>query len=121
MGAYFDLKYPVDHVVKKLKSLGPGALLYKVDISRAFRHLRIDPVDIDLLGIKHNNLFLNRSLSFGFRLGSGFFEKCSDAITFMMFQAGHNGLMNYIDDLLYVGTPKNFGTPTITYYNSWMI
>ena len=93
-------------MVKKLKILGTGALLYKVDISRAFRHLRIDPGDIDLLGIYHNNLFLDGSLPFGFRLGSGFFEKCSDAIRYMMSQAGHNGLMNYIDDILYVGTPS---------------
>ena len=108
LGAYFDLKYPsIDHVVKQLKILGTGSLLYKVDISRAFRHLRIDPGDIDLLGIYHNNLFLDGSLPFGFRLGSGFFEKCSDAIRYMMSQAGHNGLMNYIDDLLYVGTPSN--------------
>ena len=107
LGAYFDLKYPsIDHVVKKLKILGTGALLYKVDISRAFHHLRIDPGDIDLLGIYHNNLFLDGSLPFGFRLGSRFFEKCSDAIRYMMSQAGHNGLMNYIDDLLYVGPPS---------------
>ena len=49
LGAYFDLKYPsVDHVVKKPKLLGPGALLYKVNISRTFSHLIIDPGDIDL-------------------------------------------------------------------------
>ena len=59
-GTYFDLKYPsIDHIVKKLKALGTGALLYKVDISRAFRHLRIDPGDIDLLGIYHHQLFLD--------------------------------------------------------------
>ena len=106
LGAYFDLKYPsIDYVVQKLKLSGTGSLLYKVDISRAFRHLRIDPGDIDLLGIHHNSVFLDGSLPFGFRLGSGFFEKCSDAIRYMMSQAGHNDLMNYIDDLLYVGTP----------------
>ena len=60
LGAYFDLKYPsIDHVVKKLKIMGTGALLYKVDISHAFRHLRIDPGDIDLFGIYHNNLILD--------------------------------------------------------------
>ena len=111
MGAYFDLKYPfVDHVVKKLKLLGPGALLYKVDISHAFRDLRIDTEDIDLLGIKHHHLFLDGSLPFGCRLGSRFFEKCSDATRFMVTQADHNGLMNYIDDVLYVGTPVKICT-----------
>ena len=41
--AYYHLSYPsVDHIVDHLKHLGPGALIYKVDISRAFRHLRIE-------------------------------------------------------------------------------
>ena len=37
---YLSLSYPyIDHIVDKVKHLGPGSLLYKVDISRAFRHL----------------------------------------------------------------------------------
>ena len=107
LDTYFTLQYPsVDHIIEKLKLLGPGSLLYKVDISRAFRHLRIDPGDIDLLGIYHKNLFLDGSLPFGFRLGSGFFERCSDAIRYIMKQNGHNALFNYIDDLIYVGLPS---------------
>ena len=48
LDTYFTLQYPsVDDITNKLKDLGPGALLYKVDISRAFRQLRIDPGDID--------------------------------------------------------------------------
>ena len=104
---YFTLQYPsVDHIIEKAKLLGTGSLLYKVDISRAFTHLRIDPGDIDLLGIHHKNLFLDGSLPFGFRLGSGFFERCSDALRYIMKQNGHNGLFNYIDDLIYVGLPS---------------
>ena len=50
LGANFLLKYPtVDDIVARLNELGPGALLYKVDMSRAFRHLRIDHGDVDLL------------------------------------------------------------------------
>ena len=85
LDTYFSLSYPsIDHIVHHVKELGPGSLLYKVDISRAFRHLRIDPGDIDLLGILHQDLFLDGSLPFGFRLGSGFFERYSDAIRFIM-------------------------------------
>ena len=52
LDSYFSLQYPsVDHIIKKIKQIGPGALLYKVDISRAFRHIHIDPGDIDLLGL----------------------------------------------------------------------
>ena len=107
LDTYFSLSYPsIDHIVQEIKKLGPGSLLYKVDISRAFRHLRIDPGDIDLLGILHRDLFLDGSLPFGFRLGSGFFERCSDAIRFIMKQHNHNALLNYIDDLIYIGLPS---------------
>ena len=75
LDTYFTLQYTsIDHITKKLKDLGPGALLYKADISRTFRHLKIDPGDIDLLGIVHNKLYLDVSLSFRFHLVSGFLE-----------------------------------------------
>ena len=45
LDSYFSLQYPsVHHIIEEVKNIGPGALLYKVDISRAFRHIRIDPV-----------------------------------------------------------------------------
>ena len=79
LGSHFLLKYPsLDDITRELRKLGPGVLIYKVDISRAFRHIHIDPGNIDLLGIRHKNLFLDRSLPFGFRLGSGIFERCSE-------------------------------------------
>ena len=107
MDTYLALLYPsIDHVLEKVKQLGPGSLLYTVDISRAFRHRHIDPGDIDLLGIYHDKLFLDGSLPFRFRLGSGFFERCSDAIRFIMTQADPNALVNYIDDLIYSGLPS---------------
>ena len=87
-------------------SINAKGCTYKVDISRAFRHLRIDPGDIDLLGILHQDLFLDGSLPFGFRLGSGFFERCSDAIRFIMKKHNHNALLNYIDDLIHIGLPS---------------
>ena len=107
LGTYFKLQYPsVDNITEALNNLGPGAMLYKVDISRAFRHIRIDPKDIDLLGISHNNLYLDQSLPFGFRHGSVFFQRCSDAIRHIMRQHGFPGLWNYIDDLIYTGLPS---------------
>ena len=43
------MHYPtVDRIVKQLNAIGPAANIFKVDISRAFRHIRIDPGDIDL-------------------------------------------------------------------------
>ena len=104
LGSYFTLRYPsLDHITQVLCELGPQALIYKIDISRAFRHLRIDPGDLDLLGIKHKDYYIDGTLPFGFRLGSVFFQRCSDAIHVIMKQHGFNNLFNYIDDLIYVG------------------
>ena len=42
LGSKFDLTFPsVDHITEEAKCLGRGALLYKVDVSRAFRHVKV--------------------------------------------------------------------------------
>ena len=44
----FDLTFPtMDHITDTVKNVGPGAHLFKTDISRAFRHVKIDPFDLD--------------------------------------------------------------------------
>ena len=109
LNVYFELNYPsVDSIVNSLKSMGPNALIYKIDISRAFRHIRIDPGDLDLLGFKHDQLFIDRTLPFGFQHGSIFFQRFMDAVRFIMKDRFHFPyLYNYIDDLVYTGLPED--------------
>ena len=111
LGTNFQMHYPsIDSIIRTLNDLGPSAEIFKVDISRAFRHIRIDPGDIDLLGLPHRDkLYLDLSLPFRYRLGAFFFSKISDAVKFIMNKNGHNALMNYIDDLIYCGLPSNIG------------
>ena len=75
LGTHFQLKYPsIDLMVSHLNALGPAAKIFKIDISRAFRHVRIDPGDIDLLGLRvRDQYYADLALPFGFRLGSIFF------------------------------------------------
>ena len=97
---YFKLQYPsIDNIIDAQIELGPGAMLYKVEISRAFRHIRINPRDIDLLGLRHKHTFIDVMLLFGFRHGL-FFTRCSDTIRHIMCQHDCTGLWNYIDDLI---------------------
>ena len=109
LNTYFELNYPsVDAVVNRLKLLGTEALLYKIDISQAFRHIRIDPGDLDLLGLQHEQLFIDCMLPFGFCHGSIFFQRCTDAIWFIMENKFHFPyLYNNIDDLIYTGLPHD--------------
>ena len=74
LGSQFDLKFPsVDDITDELKRFGKGALLYKVDISRAFRHIKVDPGDYDLLGLNWNGVYLDICLPFGTHHGSQIF------------------------------------------------
>ena len=101
LGVHFILSYPsVDNIVSEVLRLGKGCEIFKVDISRAFRHVPIDPGDLDLLGL-HWGDFLDFSLSFGFKHGSSIFQRLSDAIRFIMSQENHV-IWNYID----VSTPS---------------
>ena len=44
MGSDFKLTFPtIDDLTSELVKLGRGAHIYKIDVSRAFRHLPIDP------------------------------------------------------------------------------
>ena len=106
LGTKFLLTLPtIDEVTKKVRQFGKGSLLFKIDISRAFRHIKIDPIDYNLLGLKLDKYFIDRSLPFGYRQGSAIFQRVTDAIRFIMSQAGHS-ITNYIDDLVGYGTPS---------------
>ena len=60
LDTYFSLHYPsLDHITQAIYSLGPDALLYKIDISHAFRHIRIHQGDLDLLDFRHNDYYFN--------------------------------------------------------------
>ena len=108
LGTQFLLKYPsIDRITSSLRSLGPAAMIYKIDISRAFRQVKVDPADIDLLGFKFKNKnFLYLLVTFGYRNGSQIFQRCTDAIRFIMLKHGFPHLHNYIDDLIYSSLPS---------------
>ena len=102
------LNYPsIDNITASLCKLGPAAQLFKIDISRAFRQIKIDPGDIDLLGMKfQDHYFLDLSVPFGYRHGSIIFQRCTDSIRHIMTKNGFPGLYNYIDDLIFTGLPS---------------
>ena len=107
MGSQFKLMFPtIDDVTSKLIQLGKGAHIYKIDVSRAFRHLSIDPGDYDLLGLHWNGAYVDTKLPFGCRHGSQFFQRASDAVRYVMRQNGFE-VINYIDDFLGVGVPSD--------------
>ena len=68
----FQMHYPsVDSIMRTCNEIGSLAHIFKVDISRAFRHIRIDSGDIDILGLQQKGkLYLDLWLPLGFPLGA---------------------------------------------------
>ena len=66
MGVEFLLTLPtIDQVTKAVRKFGRNSFIAKIDISRAFKHIPIDPGDIDLLGLHWNKFFIEKWLKMG--------------------------------------------------------
>ena len=109
LGTKYILNYPsTDLITNSSSKLGPAAQVYKVNISRAFKQIKIDPVDIDLLGLKfQDQYFIDKSVPFKYLNGSQIFQQCTDIIRFTMQLHCFRHLFNYIDDLIYTGLPSS--------------
>ena len=105
LGSEFALTFPtVDNITQDLRKVGPGAHIFKIDISRAFRHIKLDPADYDLLGLHWDATYLDTCLPFGTTHGSQIFQRVSDAVRYVMRRQGYR-IINYIDDYVGVATP----------------
>ena len=90
----------LDTITQKVKENGRGSLLYKIDLSRAFRHIKLDPKDYNLLGLHFSNqIYYDLCLPFGFKHGSAIFQRISDAIRYIMHTKGFK-VTNYLDDII---------------------
>ena len=106
LGTDFSLTFPtVDHITDALKNIGRGALLFKIDINRAFRHVKIDPLDYDLLGLFWEESYIGTCLPFGTRHGTQIFQRLSDSIRYILKTRGFP-IINYVDDFVGFGTPS---------------
>ena len=84
----------VDYITNKVLKLGKGSLIYKIDICRAFRRIKIDPGDYNLLGLHFKSYYIDTCLPFGFSHGSAMFQQLSDAIRYIMLNQGYQ-VTNY--------------------------
>ena len=99
-GKPFTLKLPsLDHLISDLEKYGPDARLFKLDISRAFRNVRVDPADAIHLGVMwQNKYYIDKNLAFGAVHGTAIFERISNLIRFILAKQGFK-VLNYIDDI----------------------
>ena len=99
----FTLKFPsVDNITQDIKDTLEDTVLFKVDVARAFRNLRVDPADALKLSIKWNKAYYaDLAIAFGWTHGSGSYQLLPDAIAHIMAKKGVK-MHCYIDDYIVV-------------------
>ena len=73
-------------------------MMLKIDVARAFRNLRVDPVDVMKLGMTwRGQYYLSSAVVFGWKHGMASFQLVADAISYIMAQEGCK-VLSYVDD-----------------------
>lgn len=95
----YKLRLPTaDDYVQLIKTKGQGCWLYSVDLARAYRQLRSDPLDWPLLGLQwQGNTYMDIAIPFGIRWGAMACHRTTSALTWILAKDGYDSL-NYIDD-----------------------
>ena len=101
-GVDFLLTLPtIDHITNSVKKFGRNSIIAKIDVSRSFRHVPIDPKDIDKLGLFWNDYFIDLSLCFGFKHGSKIFQRLLDSVRYIMSEEKHHVICCIDDHVLF--------------------
>ena len=99
----------VDYMEGRLLQLGRGAYLYKTDLARGYRQLRVDPADWPLLGFTHEGkYYFDLCPPFGLRTSALCMQRTSEAISWIH---GKRGFLSrpYLDDFGGGQKPPNRG------------
>ena len=106
-GKRFTLKFPtIDDICNEIGKNPNEILMSKIDISRAFRNLRIDPGDALKFGLSwRGQYYQDLSAAFGWIHGSASFQLVADVITHIMKRKGFKTFA-YIDDFILIN-PKS--------------
>ena len=95
----YDVHLPtIDLMERRVLELGRGCYLYKTDLSRGYRQLRIGPIDWPLLGFAYNNkYYMDICPPFGLRSAAMMMQRTSKAVSFVQEKVGYQ-VFPYIDD-----------------------
>ena len=101
LGLHHSYSLPsVSRVGDRLRLLGRGAYVWSVDVSRAYRQLRADPLSVPLFGITLDGAaYADTALPFGCRSSGAACVRVTTAVGWMLTQAGYH-VEVYVDDFL---------------------
>jgi len=107
LDADIQLTYPtVDSLLDIVRSKGPGCLLFKRDLRRAYRQIPVDPGDIHLLGyVWEHGIYIDRVLPFGLRSAAFICQRVTTALRHIA-KLQDVECVNYLDDFGGADTPQ---------------
>ena len=106
-GAEFKLRLPTPlDLANRIRKLGKGCLLFKVDLSQAYRQLRSDPFDWPFLGVQWDSrVFVETAVPFGLRDGASACQRTTEAVVSLAKQDNDTTAHPYIDDTVAAALP----------------
>ena len=88
----------VEYMEHRVLELGPGCFLYKTDLARGYRQLRVDPMDWPLLGLRHGGqVYLDVCPPFGLKTSAMCMQRTAEAICYIHGRRGYY-TRAYLDD-----------------------
>ena len=87
MGTPFKLKFSsVEDITARIRELGGNCLLYKIDLQRAFRHLKLHPSDINRMVLQfESQYYVDTSVPFSYRHRSVCMQRLTDSTVGVIF------------------------------------
>ena len=100
LGKPFSLRFPtVDKFAELIKRKGRGCAIFKKDLRRCYKQIKVDPGDVHLLGFTwEGKFYFDNTLPMGLRSSAYCCQRTTDGIKYMYQQEGYD-LENYLDDL----------------------
>ena len=101
MGFAVKLTFPkTDDFAVRIFQLGEGCCMFKVDLSRYFRQIPLDPGDYALIGyVINGDIYFDKVLPMGMRSAPYIAQRITDAIAYIHRQMSMF-LLNYMDDFV---------------------
>ena len=101
LGMEAKLTFPrKDDFALRIFQLRKGCYIFKIDLSRYFRQIPLDPGDYSLIGyIINGDIYFDKVLSMGMRSAPYIAQRITNAIAYIHRQLGYF-LLNYVDDFV---------------------
>ena len=96
-----------DDAVRKLVSVGKGALMSKIDIKSAFRLIPVHPANRHLLGMEWNGQFYITLTHACLLACPKLFNVIADLLEWILYDRGVSYVLHYLDDYFTVGGPDS--------------